>query len=91
MSLRSLFHRTQSVQKKRRTPHVRTRRRPRFEALEDRLTLSFAYWGAFPQVEFNQITGPDLAVDFDSTPFMLQLESADFNADWKSALIAAPL
>jgi hypothetical protein len=82
MWLRSFFHRSQSVQKKRRTPCVLSRRRPHFETLEDRLTLSFAYWGAFTPLEFNQLTGPDAVVAGEWPAVeQLQLNSADFNAD----------
>jgi hypothetical protein len=77
------FHRSQSRRTRHRANHRRALRRPRFEALEDRLTPSFAYWGALPPVEFGPLTGPDVAFagDYSRPTGQLHLESADFNAD----------
>jgi hypothetical protein len=90
--LGAFAHRSKSRRNRRRANHRHEVRRPCFEALEDRLTLSFAYWGALPPVEFNQITGPDAVIaGVDPTTNQLWLDSADFNADGWNDLVRVTL
>src|SRR5262245_66225901 len=63
-------------------------RRLNLEALEDRLTPSFAAWGQFSEAEFYQMTGPDVRYsDPDTYLEGMYLQTGGFNEDgWNDLL-----